>query len=146
MNHEEAQARINWLMDELAPISGHSDIYVSPHAYDPKSDTVYLNAAVRPPVKWADAAYKISKDNDFKYDRDFKVYGLDGQPRVSSDGLVWVRYVGDFLDGSTVGMNVWTRETSHHNAEVQLLRLYKLFRENDGLETMDVVRKFFTSD
>lgn len=142
MNREETQARIDWLLDELAPLSYHSDINVGPHAYDPKTDTIYMNANVRLPGKWAKIAYEFGNHDGMKYDRGFRFYGIDGQPRVSSDGLVWVRYVGDFLDGSKVGMNVWSQQPSHFDAEVQLGKFYGLFSERNGLEPFEVFKKY----
>ena len=142
MNKQEIQARINWLLDELAPLSYHSDILISPHAYIPESDTIYLNVVPKSPAKWAETAYSFCQDNDFKYDRSHRLYGIDGQPRVSSDGFVWVRYIWDFLDGSKVGMNIWSQQPSHSAAECELGNYYRLWQCEHGMEPVDVLRKF----
>jgi hypothetical protein len=139
---ERVQQRILWLMDEIYPITQHSDLGVLPLGYDAEGDILYMDVMPRSGPKWAETAYQFAKQGGMKYDRDSGVYGIDGQPRVSYSGQVWARYVGNFLDGSRVAFNVWSQQPSHREAEEQLGRLYGLFKSNDGLEPIDVLRKF----
>ena len=103
--------------------------------------------ATKPPqklvaVSWARTAYKFSKMGNMKYGRAEGPYPIDGQPRVSYSGLVWARYVGDFVDGSKVSFNVLSEQPSHEDAEEQLTELYGRFLELDGLQPAEVFRKF----
>ncbi len=81
---------------------------------------------------WARVAYQFAGHEGSKYDRASHIYGIDGQPRVSYDGLVFVRYIGDFLDGSKVAFHIWNQQPSHEDAEEQLGNLYALFLEKEG--------------
>ncbi|MFX0117717.1 MAG: hypothetical protein ACFFB3_24445 [Candidatus Hodarchaeota archaeon] len=142
MDRRKIDSRIYWLLDELLPLSYHSDLTVAPHAYDPRSDTLYVNANPKIAAKWAETAYQFGKDAGVKYDRYHSVYGIDGQPRVSGSGLVWVRFVSPFEDDSSIGLHVWSRQPSHCQAEEQLGKYYAMFLERDGLEPMQVFQKF----
>jgi hypothetical protein len=128
-------------MKEIIPLTFHSDLYIVPHAYVPDSDTLHIDVMPRSPAKWAETAYRFGSQNT-KYDRSFRLFGIDGQPRVNFSGLVWVRYLSDFLDDSKVGMNIWSQQPSHYKAEEQLMKLYGLFQERDGLEPIEVFRKY----
>lgn len=61
-----------------------------------------------------------------KYDLGTSIYGIDGQPRVSGSGGVWVRFIGDFIDGSKIIMNIKTQHSSYPDADEQLGSLYKM--------------------
>jgi hypothetical protein len=108
--------------------------------YDKGRDSFHLSVRPKSAPMWAETAYKFSEEA--KYDRSFNVHGIDGQPRVSYSGLVWARYISDFMDGSKVVLNVESQQPSHSKAEEQLMRLYGKFQERDGLEPMEVFRKF----
>jgi hypothetical protein len=142
---QKTRDRALGLEKDLAPLFQHPDLYVYfSHMgfYDPDSDIAYVNVYPRCPVNWASTAYRFAKQPGMKYDRRMMPYGVDGQPRVSSDGRVWVRYMGDFEDGSRVGLHIWSWQSSHQEAEEQLARLYGLFMERDGLEPVEVFRKY----
>ena len=79
-----------------------------------------------------------------KYDRDTSIYRIDGQPRVSYSGQVWVRFIGGFIEGSRVALNITAYLPSHEDAEEQLGRLYGMWQERDGLEPMEAFRKFYS--
>ena len=131
------------LMEEIYPLTQHNDLGILPVAYRPGEDTLYLEVMPRSGPKWAETAYGFAKQENMKYDRDYEVYGIDGQPRVSYSGLVYVRLKAPFLDGSKVVLNIWSQQPSHEEAEAQLSRLYALLHERDGLEPLEVFRKFF---
>jgi hypothetical protein len=79
------------LVKALAPIAQHPDLYVYPNYaafYDPDSDILYMNVYPACPVNWAGTTYRFAKQPGMKYDRSWMPYGIDGQPRVSSDGRV----------------------------------------------------------
>ena len=140
MDQEEIHSRINWLIGEIFPLTMHDDLVVSPQAYDKGTDTFHLDVMPQSAPLWADTAYHFAKGA--KYDNDYNVHGIDGQPRVSYSGLVWVRYISDFLDGSRVAFHVWSKQPSHKHAEQQLSNLYGLFQGLDDLEPIEVFRKF----
>jgi hypothetical protein len=96
----------------------------------------------RSPPKWAETAYKFGKEDKVSYDRSYKIYGIDGQPRVSYSGLVWVRYIAPFEDNSRVGFNIWSLHPSHEQAEAQLGSYYGLWKFRDGLDPFEVMTKF----
>ncbi len=142
MDGERVQQRILWLMDEIRPITQHNDLDILPLGYSKDEDILYMDVIPRSDPKWAETAYRFAKQDGMKYDRDSGIYGIDGQPRVSYSGQVWARYIGQFLDGSRVAFHVWSQQPSHEDAEDQLGRFYGMFRERDGLEPIDVFRKF----
>lgn len=142
MEEEKVRERIDWLMEEIAPVMQHADIDVIPRCYNIDLDTLYLDVSPGSGPEWASTAYEFAKHEGMKYDREPGDYGIDGQPRVSYSGLVYARYVGPFLDGSRVGFNIWSQQPSHRDAEEQLMRFYGLFRERDGLEPLEVFRKY----
>ena len=142
MKDNEIQSRIDWLLDEISPLTYHSDILIAPHAYLPDSDTLHLDVMPRSPPKWAETAYKFGKDEKVSYDRSYKIYGIDGQPRVSCSGLVWVRYIAPFEDNCRVGLNIWSLHPSHEQAEAQLGSYYGLWKFRDGLDPFEVMAKF----
>jgi hypothetical protein len=79
-------------------------------------------------------------------DRDAGLYGINGQPRGSYSGLAWTRYITPFLDGSKTGTNVWSQQPSHSDAEYQLGKFYGMLEYVDGLEPLEVFRKYFESE
>lgn len=93
-------------------------------------------------ARWFEAAYDIGNHDGIKYDKDWTLYGIDGQSLCSYFGLVWARYIGDFLDNSKVGLNVMAQRPNHREAELQLAMLYGLLKDQDGLEPFEVFRKF----
>ena len=135
--------RVLLLVNAAYPLSQHNDFHASPFSYDPQDDVLYLDIIPRPRSRWADVAYGFSQHEGMKYDRDTSIYGIDGQPRVSYSGLVWVRFIGDFIYGSRVALNIVAPQPSHSDAEEQLGRLYGIWQERDGLEPMEAFRKFF---
>jgi hypothetical protein len=131
---------------ELSPFGQHGDVIITPdwrNIYNPKTDTFRMIVIPRCAVNWAETAYKFAKQPGMKYDREREPYGIDGQPRVSSSGGLWVRYIGNFEDGSRVTFHIWSRQPSHGEAEEQLSRLYAFFKERDGLEPMHVFKAYF---
>ncbi|UCG04922.1 MAG: hypothetical protein JSV83_13430, partial [Desulfobacterales bacterium] len=120
MKENEIQSRIDWLLDEIAPLTYQSDFDVAPHAYLPDSDTLYLDVRPRSASRWAQVAHDFGHHEYMKFDRSYKIYGIDGQPRVSYSGLVWVRYIAPFEDNCRVGLNIWSLHPSHEQAEAQL--------------------------
>ena len=142
MNQEKTQARISWLLDELKPVSEHEDYGASPSIYTPDTDIIYLDIMPYAPSEWADIAFEFAHKDGMKYDRDSSAYGIDGQPRVSFSGLVWVRFLGDFKDGANVGYNIWSDLWTPEQAENQLARYYRLFQERDGLNPVEVFREY----
>ena len=145
MKANEINERVEWLFDEVSPLAYHSDLIIEPHAYLPDIDTLHIDVIPRSPAKWAKTAYEFGSQG-MKYDRSFRIFGIDGQPRVDFSGMVWVRYVSDFLDGSKVAMNIWSEQPSHNYAERELMKYYGLWKARDGLEPMDVFRRFLTTD
>lgn len=141
MKENEIDKRVNWLLDEISPLTYHSDFDVAPHAYLPDSDTLHINVIPKSPSRWAYIAHEFGC-HDVKYDRSHRVFNVDGQPRVDYSGMVWVRYVGDFLDGSNVAMNIWSRQPSHYMAERELAKYYGIWKERHDMEPIDVFRKF----
>jgi hypothetical protein len=142
LNDNEIQSRIDWLLDEIAPLTQNCNLGVYPHAYDPEVDTLYLDVTPRIQSKWFETAYQFAKHENMKYDRSYKIYGIDGQPRVSYSGLVWVRYLSPFEDGSNVGLNIWSQQPSHVDVEAQLGLYYSLWKERHDMEPIDVLQKF----
>lgn len=142
MNDAEYLERIEMLLGELFPITQHSDLVVFPTSYNKKTDTLYTQVQPASPPKWAYTAHEFANHEGMKYDRDSEAFRVDGQPRVGGPGLVWVRYVGPFVDGSRVGLHIWSQQPSHEEAEQQLSELYGRFMELDGLEPIEVFRKF----
>jgi hypothetical protein len=96
----------------------------------------------RSPSKWAETAYKFGKDEKVSYDHSYKIYGIDGQPRVSYSCLVWVRYIAPFEDNSRVGLNIWSLHPSHEQAEAQLQSYYGLWQVRERLDPFEVMTKF----
>ena len=142
MERKDTRQRITSLFDEIYPITQHNDFEILPTAYDAESDIFYIEMMPVSAPEWARVAHEFSK-NGMKYDRRNDVFGIDGQPRVSYSGRVWVRYIGDFEDGSRVAFHIWSQQPSHRDAEEQLSRFCGLWQERDGLEPMEVFRKLF---
>jgi len=141
MDKEKAY-RVGCLLDDLRPLEQHPDIDIYFNAYCIDEDTIYLDVIPRSESRWAETAYRFGKQEGMQYDRSPGIYGVDGQPRVSYDGLVWARYIGDFLDGSKVAFHVYSEQPSHRDAEEQLTELYRLFSERDGLEPIEVFKRY----
>jgi hypothetical protein len=118
----EIQERISWLLEELRPMADSEDYMAYPHSYKPENDTLYLEIMPYAPSEWADIAYDFANKDGIKYDREYSICGIDGQPRVSYSGLVWVRFVSPFKDGATLGQNIWADLWTHDQAEDQLTR------------------------
>lgn len=142
MSRKDSDDRALMLMKDVYPLSQHNDFFVYPLGYNSEIDALYLEVEPRQPSQWADVAYKFSQQEGMKYDRDTAVYHIDGQPRVSYSGTVWVRYVGDFEDGSRVALCIRSCQPSHSEAEEQLGRFYGIFKEKEALEPIDVFRKY----
>lgn len=142
MGQEETLERIEWLMDEIRPLTQHNDFRVYPFAYKEKNDTLFLDVVPVSGPEWAKVAHRIARQGGMRYNRDTSVYHIDGQPRCSYGGQVWAGYVGDFLDGSRVALRVWSQQPSHRDAEDQLSSLYARFVELDGLEPIEVFQKY----
>ena len=142
MDRRDTRERITHLFNEIYPITQHNDFEILPTAYDAESDIFYIQVIPISAPEWARVAYEFSKGG-MKYDRESNVFGIDGQPRVSYSGRVWVRYIGDFEDGSRMAFHIWSQQPSHSDAEEQLSRFYGLWQERDGLEPIEVFRKFF---
>lgn len=113
-----------------------------PAGYDPEIETIYIEVIPRCPVNWARTAHHYAKHDGMVYDRDWGPYGIDGQPRVSSGGLVWVRYRSDF-GGWNATLHIWAQQPSHREAEEQLGRFYGMFEERDGIDPIDVFRRLY---
>jgi hypothetical protein len=139
---DEFSLRAREILNELVPLSYHSDIFVYPRYFDHETDTLYMEILPCSGPRWAQTCYQFATQEGMKYDRSGAVYGIDGQPRVSYDGLVWVRYIGDYEDGSKVAFHIWSQQPSHRAAEKQLEHLYALFLELDGLKPLEVFRRF----
>ena len=137
----DIQGRINQMLEELGPLADSEDYITYPHSYRPESDTLYLEVMPYAPSEWADIAYDFSERQGMKYDRDCSIFGIDGQPRVSYSGLVWVRFVSPLKNGATLGQHIWANLWTHDQAEDQLCKYYGKFKK-DGLEPMDVFKKF----
>ena len=142
MDRKDIRERITYLFNEIYPITQHNDFEILPTAYDAVRDIFYIEVMPVSAPEWARVAYEFSRGG-IKYDRGSDVFGIDGQPRVSYSGQVWVRYIGDFEDGSRVAFHICSQQPSHSDAEEQLSRLYGLWQERDGLEPIEVFRKFF---
>jgi hypothetical protein len=115
---------------------------VYPRFYKNSTDTLYMEIYPLLTPRWAETCYQFAKQEGMKYDRDSRIYGIDGQPRVSYDGNVWARFLTDFEDSSKVALHIWSEQPSHREAEEQLGRLYGMFLERDNLEPIEVFRKF----
>jgi hypothetical protein len=139
---EKYSSRARQILNELVPLTYHSDIFVYPRYFDHETETLYMEILPCSSPRWAQTAYSFAKQPGMKYDRSTEVYYIDGQPRVSYDGLVWARYIGDFEDGSKVAFHIWSQQPSHREAEEQLSEFYGRFLEFDGLEPLEVLRKF----
>ena len=137
--NQDARKRLDRLLSSLYPMAMHNDLEIYPRGYDVEADVLYLDVMAASFPMWADVAYEFANHEGMKYDRNYDVYGIDGQPRVSYSGLVWVRFLGDFEDESRVGMHIWSQQPSHIQAEEQLARYYSHFLERDGLEPMEVL-------
>ena len=137
-----SKRRLKYLLVDLIPLSHHNDFKIAPDVYDEETDTIHFEVRPRSSPEWAKMAYKFAKQEGMKYDRNTRVYDIDGQPRVTFSGDVWVRYVGDFLDGSKVAFHIWSQQPSHRDAEEQLLELYGRFMEFDGLSPPEVFKKY----
>jgi hypothetical protein len=129
-------------MDELYPLTQNNDFHIFLVGYNLESDTLYLEIEPRVPHHWADVAYQFSQQEGMKYDRDTAIYPVDGQPRVSYSGLVWVRYKGDFEGGAKVALSIQSELPSHSDAEEQLARFYGLYKDRNGQEPIDVLRRY----
>ena len=141
MVRKNTRQRITTLFNEISPITQHNDFEILPTAYDAERDIFYIEVMPVSAPEWARVVYEFSK-NGMKYDRRSDFFGIDGQPRVSYSGQVWARYIGQFLDGSRVAFHVWSQQPTHEEAEEQLVRLYGLFKEREGLEPIDVFKKY----
>ena len=142
MDKEAYSPRVVELLNELTPLTHHSDLMVYPRFYQHSTDTLYLEIYPLSAPRWAETCYQFAKHPRMKYDRDSSVYGIDGQPRVSYAGNVWARFLTDFEGGSKVALHIWAQQPSHADAEEQLGRLYGLFLNRDNLEPIEVFRKF----
>jgi hypothetical protein len=143
LGKRKSSRRAYRLMKEVYPITQHNDIGVLPVGYSPEEDTLYLEVMPRSAPRWAETAYQFAKQEGMKYDRERSGYGIDGQPRVSYCGKAWVRFLTDFVGGSRVALHIWSQHPSHEEAEEQLVELYRLFKERDGLEPVEVFRKYW---
>jgi hypothetical protein len=141
MDQKIMKQRIADLARIAVPLAENEDYLVTLNSYIPDSDTLYIDVMPYAPSEWADIAYDFSKKPGMKYDRSHESFGMDGQPRVSYSGIVWVRFVSPFEDGTTLGQNIWADMWTHAQAEDQLSRYYGKFME-DGLEPMEVFKKF----
>jgi hypothetical protein len=139
---EKHRKRAQYLMHELEPLTQHPDLWFYPYAYNPIIDSLSIEVMPQVRVNWAETAYRFSKMGNMKYDQPSNAYRIDGQPRVSYSGLVWVRYICDFVDNSKLVFHILSEQPSHEEAEEQLGRFYGLFRERDGLEPIEVFKKF----
>jgi len=141
-NTQPIEEKVIGLLDELIPLTQHSDLTLYHYGYSPSRSTLYLEILPRSSSNWASTAYRFANQPNMKYDRDASVYGIDGQPRVSSDGNVWVRFKQPFLENSNVALQISSNQPSHHDAEMQLMKYYGLFQERQGLEPAEVFQKF----
>ncbi|MBI4775962.1 MAG: hypothetical protein HY788_17615 [Deltaproteobacteria bacterium] len=137
-----AEEKLSGLLRDLYPLTQHSELYVYPAVYVPENDTLYVEVTPRSTINWARVAYQYAKEEEMLYDRDRGPYGIDGQPRVSYGGLVWVRYITDF-EGSKVALQIWAQQPSHRQAEEQLADFYRLFREHEGIEPIRVFQRMW---
>jgi len=95
------------------------------------------------PARWAQyACLTVGSlmDMGFTYAPFNHFFGIDGQPRVSYTGNVWLTMAG-FVDGVEVILHVITDLGSHALAEYELLRFYSLVKERLCLEPLDLFRK-----
>ena len=134
--------RLNWLIDELASLYQHSDLGITYINYDMIDDIIYFNARCLSPPLWAWTSYEFGNHEGMKYDSSNELYGIDGQPRIRNDGIIYVRYKTGFLDGSRVALNIWSHHPSRWEGERQIAKFYALFKVIDGLEPIEVFRKF----
>ncbi|MEW6664148.1 MAG: hypothetical protein AB1512_02860 [Thermodesulfobacteriota bacterium] len=146
MDSRKSRRKGNLLLDEAYPLTQHNDIWVIPAGYSPEEDMLYLEVMPRSGTGWAESAYQFGRHEGMKYDPFMSGYGVDGQPRVSLCGQVWVRFVNRFLRNSRVSLHIWSQQPSHEDAEEQLARFYGLFREREGLEPIEVFRKYHLRD
>ena len=141
---EKTKQRISKLLKYLDPLFQHSNIFITPTVYIPKTNTLHLDITPRSSPEWAKIAYQFAHHDGMRYDKGTDVHGIDGQPRVSYSGCAWVRFINDFEDGSKVVLNIWSQQPSHRDAENQLKEYYGRFLVHDNLEPMEVFRKYFS--
>ena len=137
--------RAERLLEELYPLAYHSDIYIGPYLFDCRRDKVCMHVKPRMASAWAETAYKFGKQEGMKYDKSNETYSHDGQPRVmtTKDNFYDViRFIGDFEDNSKVSFEIFSEQPSHYEAERQLAKFYCLWKFVDGMEPIDVFRKF----
>lgn len=133
--------KISKLLGNLAPLAQHSNIHVLPHSHNPISDTLNIEIIPRSSPKWAKTAFEFANHQNIKYDQDKSVYGIDGQPRVSYSGMVWVRYLTPFEENSKIALQIWSQQPSHSEAEEQLSEFYSLFQTRKGMEPIEVFKE-----
>jgi hypothetical protein len=140
-----AKYRAGKLVDELFPISGHSEFFITPHDYDAENDTIHMLVMPVMACNWAKTAYKFGRQKGMKYDSSNKTHPHGGQPRVMiTEKNFWnvARFIGDFEDRSKVSFEIFSQQPSHYDAEKQLGQYYALWKVAHGLEPIDVFRKF----
>ena len=137
--------RAGKLADDLYPISGHSEFVIKPHDYDAEIDTIHMLVMPKSACNWAKTAFKFGRQEGMKYDRSNKVHHHDGQPRVMiTEKNFWnvARFIGDFEDRSKVALEIFSQQPVHYDAERQLGKYYAFWKVVDGLEPIEVFRKF----
>jgi hypothetical protein len=143
MDQQKIKKRIDRLLEDLRPLAQHNDISVYPTTYDIKNDAIHLEVIPKSSLEWAKTVYKFTIQPNLKYDRGSHIYGIDGQPRCSYSGMTFVRFISPFLDGSKVGLHIWSQQPSHEDAEDQLSELYRRFLSDDSLEPIEVFKKYW---
>lgn len=136
---EQRAIKLGW---QVVPLSYHDDLYVIPHSYDYINDILNIDVMPKSAPKWAETAYQFAKHGNMKFDKRYQPYGVDGQPRVATNGVVWVRFITPFVERSQAALHIWSRQPNHAAAEIQLMKFYRLFQKRDGLEPIDVFRKY----
>jgi len=143
---EFALYMIDQTLEGLTPLFQHSDFTYGFTGFDEEDGTISILMKVRSAPKWADAAYEYGHHENMKYDKPRKFFqGIDGQPRVfvTNDKFYnAIRYKAPFLYKSNVSLNIWAEQPTHYDAERQLGKYYALWKVADGLEPIDVFRKF----
>ena len=118
---ETAEQRAIKLGREIVPLSYHNDLYVMPHSYDYINDILNVDVMPFSAPKWSEIAYQFANHDNIKFDKRYQPYRVDGQPRVATNGVVWVRFITPFIDRSRVALNIWSKQPNHATAEIQLL-------------------------
>jgi len=95
------------------------------------------------PLRWAQYAFLTVSSLmalGFTYTPFNRFFEIDGQPRVSYTGNVWLT-VGGIINDLEVILHIISDLGSHALAENELLRFYSLIKERLGMEPIDLFRK-----